>query len=232
MEKDRVSTLLTSLAQAGETVVSELKAKEVLRTWGLPVPDCRIADSHDTAVEAGEALGYPLALKVHSPRIIHKSDAGGVQLEIKNVGEMSKAYAEIERNCSSLDADFKVLVQPMAEKGLEVILGVTHDPQFGPVLMFGMGGILVEIFKDVSFRLIPLNKGDAVDMIHSIKALPLLKGYRGKPGVDLELLADMMVSVSELVAQNSVIREIDMNPIILYPKGAAVVDARMAVKIV
>jgi acyl-CoA synthetase (NDP forming) len=120
----------------------------------------------------------------------------------------------------------------MAEKGLEVILGVTHDPQFGPVLMFGMGGILVEIFKDVSFRLIPLNKGDAVDMIHSIKALPLLKGYRGKPGVDLELLADMMVSVSELVAQNSVIREIDMNPIILYPKGAAVVDARMAVKIV
>lgn len=232
MKKDHVSALLSSLAKADEKVVSELKAKEVLRTWGLPVPDCRIADSHDTAVEAGETMGYPLALKVHSPLIIHKSDAGGVQLDIKNIEEMSKAYNEIARNCSSLDADFKVLVQPMAEKGLEVILGVTQDPQFGPVLMFGMGGILVEIFKDVSFRLIPLNKGDAMDMIYSIKALPLLKGYRGKPGADIELLADMLVSISELVAQNSVIREIDMNPVIFYPRGAAVVDARMVVNTV
>lgn len=230
MKKDHVKHLVSSLATADATAVSELQAKEILRDWGLPVPDCRLADSLDAAVVAGEALGFPLAMKVHSPLIIHKSDVGGVQLGLKNVGELKTAYCAIEKNCAPLDADFKVLVQPMAEKGLEVILGVSQDPQFGPALMFGMGGVFVEIFKDVSFRLIPLRRDDAIEMIHSIKALPLLKGYRGQPGADLELLADMMVSVSELVVENPVIREIDMNPVILYPKGAAVVDARMVVK--
>jgi acyl-CoA synthetase (NDP forming) len=230
MEKERVSTLLSSLRKAGDTVVLEYNAKEVLRTWGLPVPECRMAESRDAAVEAGESLGYPLALKVHSPRIIHKSDSGGVQLEIKNAQDMGKAYAEIEKSCSPLDPGFKVLVQPMVARGLEVILGVTHDPQFGPALMFGMGGIFVEIFKDVSFRLIPFGKADAMDMIHSIQALPLLEGYRGNPGGDLDLLADMMVSVSDLVSLNPVIQEIDMNPVILYPDGASVVDARLVLE--
>ncbi len=230
MEKERVSSLLSSLKKADDTVVLEYHAKEVLRAWGLPVPECRMAESRDAAVEAGESLGYPLALKVLSPRIIHKSDSGGVQLNIKNALDMGRAFSEIEKNCSSLDPEFKVLVQPMAAEGLEVILGVTHDPQFGPALMFGMGGIFVEIFKDVSFRLIPFGRGDAMDMIHSVKALPLLKGYRGNPGADLDLLADMMVSVSELVSRNPVIREIDMNPVILYPGGAAVVDARLVLE--
>lgn len=230
MEKEHVSTLLSSLKEAGDTVVLEYKAKEILRAWGLPVPECRMAGSRDAAVEAGEDLGYPLALKVDSPHIIHKSDSGGVQLNIRNARDMAEAYAEIEKNCSSLDSAFKVLVQPMAVKGLEVILGVTHDPQFGPALMFGMGGIFVEIYKDVSFRLIPIRRADAVDMIHSIRALPLLQGYRGDPGGDLDLLADLMVSVSDLVSLNPVIREIDMNPVVLYPDGASVVDARLVLE--
>ena len=230
MEKEQVRNLLSSLIVTGETTVSEFNAKKLLRSWGLPVPPCGLVDSSAEAVESGERLGYPLALKVHSPSIIHKSDAGGVQLNLNSVEDVEKAYVRIETNCSPLDADFKVLVQPMAKEGLEVILGVSHDPQFGPALMFGIGGLFVELFKDVSFRLIPIRNSDALDMIHSIKALPLLEGYRGKPGADIALLADIMVSVSDLVTEQPLIHELDINPLILYPDGAAVVDARMGLK--
>ncbi len=227
MEREQVRHLLSLLIETGETTVSEFNAKKLLRSWGLPVPPCGLVDSSGEAVELGERLGYPLALKVHSPSIIHKSDVGGVQLNLNSVEDVEKAYVRIETNCSPLDADFKVLVQPMAKEGLEVILGVSHDPQFGPALMFGIGGLFVELFKDVSFRLIPIRNSDALDMIHSIKALPLLEGYRGKPGADIALLADIMVSVSDLVTEQPLIHELDINPLILYPDGATVVDARM-----
>lgn len=230
MEKEQVRDLLASLIETGETTVSEFNAEKLLRFWGLPVPPCALVDSVEEAVEFGERLGYPLALKVHSPSIIHKSDAGGVQLNLNGFEDVEKAYVRIGTNCSPLDTHFKVLVQPMAKEGLEVILGVSHDPQFGPALMFGIGGLFVELFKDVSFRLLPIRKSDALDMIHSIKARPLLEGYRGKPGANITLLADIMVSVSDLVTEHPVIHELDINPLILYPDGATVVDASMALR--
>lgn len=230
MKIERIDELVATLLASGQKVVSELKAKELLRDWGLPVPPCLVARDPNEAANFADTVGYPVALKVHSPAIIHKSDVGGVKLDLGDRMAVERAYGEIETVCAPLDPHFKVLVQPMAEPGLEVILGVSDDAQFGPVVMFGVGGILVELFQDVSFRLIPLGAPEALDMISSIRAFPLLEGYRGKPAVDIGFLADMVVSLSELVTRYVVISELDLNPVIVYPRGAAIVDARLVLK--
>jgi acyl-CoA synthetase (NDP forming) len=211
-------------------LIPEFEAKEVLRTWGLPVPPCLVAQSPNQAVQCADKLGYPVVLKVSSPAIVHKSDVGGVKLNLADGQAVTQAYREIEQTCSPLDPKFKVLVQPMAHPGVEVILGVSEDGQFGKAIMFGLGGVFVELFQDASFRLVPVSRSQAMEMISSIKGFPLLKGYRGRAPADTELLADMVVSLSNLVTQYPAISELDLNPVIVYPKGAAVVDARIVLK--
>jgi acetate---CoA ligase (ADP-forming) subunit beta len=227
MGKTSVRELVASSLKRSQTVLPELESKEILRSWGLPVPPCVVAASVAEAVRSAGQVGYPLAMKVLSPAIVHKSDVGGVKLGLTSEREVEQAFREIEASCRKLDPGFKVLVQPMVKGGIEVILGVSHDPQFGPALMFGAGGVFVELFRDVSFRLIPLKRKDAMEMISSIRAYPLLKGFRGKPGADVDCLADMILSLSELVLAHPEIREIDLNPVLALPQGAAVVDARM-----
>jgi acetate---CoA ligase (ADP-forming) subunit beta len=227
MEKVHVRDVVTSLRNQNRSLLTELESKEILRSWGLPVPACVQAASAAEVVSLAGQVGYPIAMKVLSPAIVHKSDAGGVKLDLASALEVDQAYREIEASCRRLDPGFKVLIQPMVKGGIEVILGVSHDPQFGPALMFGAGGVFTELFRDVSFRLIPLKRQDAVDMISSIRAYPLLKGYRGKPGADIGCLADMILSLSELVVAHPEIREIDLNPVLALPQGAAVVDSRM-----
>ena len=227
MGKEQVDRLLASLVESKGEMVSEFETKEVIRNWGLSATECMLADSVDEAIQFGKGLGYPIVLKVHSPAITHKSDIGGVKLNLKDPGEVKTAYEEIKKVCESIDPNFRVLVQPMAKPGIEVILGVSRDPQFGPAVMFGLGGVFVELFEDVSFRLIPLSGNDAIEMITSIRAFPLLKGYRGKEAVDIEMLSNMIVSLSNLVVQYPFISEIDLNPVIVYSKGATIVDARM-----
>lgn len=227
MEKAHVHDLVTSFRKQNRTLLTELESKEILRSWGLPVPACVQAASAAETVRSAGQIGYPLAMKVLSTSISHKSDVGGVKLGLASAREVEQAYREIEASCRKLDPDFKVLIQPMVKGGIEVILGVSHDPQFGPALMFGAGGVFTELFRDVSFRLIPLKRKDAMDMISSIRAYPLLKGFRGKPGADIDCLAEMILSLSELIVEHPEVREIDLNPVLALPKGAAVVDARM-----
>jgi acyl-CoA synthetase (NDP forming) len=224
-----VDRLFAEHQQAGRSVLTELHAKEILRAWGLPVPACAEAGSLAQAQAHANRMGYPVVLKAHSPAILHRSDVGGVKLNLGDGGAVSNAYAEIRAACAAVDPDVRILVQPMLPPGVEVIIGATQDPQFGTLLMFGLGGVTTELFKDVTFRLPPLDRAAAAAMVSSIEAYPLLDGFRGQPRTDLGAIADILVAVSLLVTRYPFIRELDLNPVLAYQHGAAVVDARMVI---
>ncbi|MCA9831619.1 MAG: acetate--CoA ligase family protein [Dehalococcoidia bacterium] len=216
----------------GRTLLSEVEAKDVLREAGVPVTLTTLATSADEAVTQSEAAGYPVVLKVVSPDIAHKSDAGGVKLNLKTADEVRAAHAAILKSCSEAVPGAKitgVAVQHMAPQGTEVIVGMTTDAQFGPVMMFGLGGIMVEVLKDVSFRLVPLADRDAGQMIDEIKGRPVLSGVRGQPASDIAALKSTILKVSEFVAQHPEVQELDLNPVFAYPDGAIAVDARIIV---
>ena len=175
-------------------------------------------------------FGFPVVLKIASPDIVHKSDAGGVKLGLGTSKQVGKAYDDILRAISQKYPQAMiqgVSVQKMARPGVEVIIGMSRHAQFGPVLMFGLGGILVEIMRDVSFRIVPLTRRDAGEMIREIKGYPLLEGYRGQEPVDISNLEDLLLKVSDFVEQNPEVKELDLNPIFAYPDGAIAVDARV-----
>lgn len=213
-----------------QNVLTEVESKELLKKAGIPVVETRLAKSKKEAISISKELGFPVVLKIISPDIVHKSDAGGVKLGLANATQVGKAYAEI---MSSIREKYPkaqiqgVSVQRMAPPAVEVIIGMSKDPQFGPVLMFGLGGVFVEILKDVSFRIVPLTKRDAREMIREIKGYPILEGYRGQKPANIEALEDMIVKVSEFVERNPQIKELDLNPVFAYPDRAVAVDARI-----
>jgi acyl-CoA synthetase (NDP forming) len=216
----------------GRTLLSEVEAKDVLREAGVPVTLTTLATSADEAVRQAEAAGYPVVLKVVSPDIAHKSDAGGVKLNLNSAEEVRAAYDAIMESCARHVPGARitgVAVQHMAPAGTEVIVGMTTDPQFGPVMMFGLGGIMVEVLKDVSFRIVPLAERDAQQMIDEIKGRPVLSGVRGQPPADIEALKRTILKVSEFVAAHPEVQELDLNPVFAYPDGALAVDARIIV---
>ena len=175
-------------------------------------------------------MGYPVVIKIASKEIVHKSDAGGVKVGLKTPEEVEKAYDEIHSSISEKHPDAViqgVTVQKEACLGTEVIIGMTKDAQFGPVLMFGLGGVWVELLKDVSFRIVPLTRRDAKEMIKEIKGYRLLEGYRGQEGVDISALEEILLSISDYVDRNREIKELDINPIFAYKEGAVAVDARV-----
>jgi len=178
-------------------------------------------------------MGFPIVLKIISPDVVHKSDSGGVRLGLANGAQVGRAYSEIMssvRQRYPQAAIQGVSVQPMASTGTEVIVGMSKDPQFGPVLMFGLGGVLVEVLKDVSFRIVPVTKRDASEMIREIKGYPLLQGYRGQEAVDVASLEGLIVRVSEFIEQNPQIKELDLNPVFAYRDKAVAVDARIVLE--
>ncbi len=209
----------------------EFEAKTLLRTHGIAVAEERIAHHADELGEIAAAFGgLPLAMKVVSRDILHKSDAGGVKLNLVGEAALRTAYDQIMTSCRAYDANADirgVLVTPMAKKGTEIIVGVVRDPIFGPVLMFGLGGIFVEILEDVAFRAIPLSREDARGMVEQIKGRKILDGVRGEPPVDREALVDLLLKVSGIVSAYPQLSELDLNPVIAYPDGYAVVDARI-----
>lgn len=224
--------VLAKARAEGRTLLSEVEAKEVLREAGVPVTATTLATSPDEAAAQAETAGYPVVLKVVSPDISHKSDAGGVKLNLESADEVRAAYAQILESCAQHVPGATiagVAVQQMAPQGTEVIVGMTTDPQFGPVMMFGLGGIMVEVLKDVSFRLVPLEEKDAGQMIGEIKGKPILDGVRGQPAADREALKDTILKVSRFVEQHPEVRELDLNPVFAYPDGAIAVDARIVV---
>ncbi len=206
----------------------EPEAKDLCKSYGLPVGKWAVATSSTQAKELSAALGFPVAAKIVSSDVIHKSDVGGVLLNLKDGGEVEVAFQRIKAICDSGGYRFEgVLVERMATPGIETIIGGKRDPQFGPVILFGLGGIFVEIFKDVSFRVAPLDRVDALEMISELKALPLLKGARGRKPADLEALVDALLRVSDMMVKEEAIKELDLNPTIAYEKGCLVLDARV-----
>ncbi len=216
--------------QQGRTVLSEVEAKQLLAKGGIPVVKAQLATTSKEATAIAKQMGYPVALKIVSPQITHKSDVGGVKLNLRNAREVSAAFNAIVKAARSADPDATiegVSVQPMAEPGVEVIAGMTMDAQFGPVLMFGLGGVLVEVLKDVAFRVVPLTARDAKQMIRDIQGFPILEGYRGQAPADLKALERLMLKLSKFVESNPDVAELDLNPVFAYAKGAVAVDARI-----
>jgi len=224
------SAIIDKVRRDGRLILTELESKELLASLGIRTTQMRPAAGREEAVAASREVGYPCVLKVSSPDITHKSDAGGVKVGLADAQKVAEAYDAIMASCRTQfpEAEIQgVTVQDMARPGLEVIVGTATDPQFGPVIMFGLGGVWVEVLKDVSFKLAPLTKDDARAAIGEIRAARLLEGFRGSEPVDKAALEDILLKVSEFVAATPEVLEMDLNPVFAYPDGAVAVDARV-----
>jgi acetyl-CoA synthetase (ADP-forming) len=225
--------MIDQAKKEGRSLLTEFESKKILKQVGLSVVETKLAKTQKEAVSFSQRIGFPVALKINSPDIVHKSDSGGVKLSLNNAAEVKKAYDEIRRKVKRQypkAAVHGVSVQKMVRPGTEVIIGISKDPQFGPVIMFGLGGIFVEILKDVSFRVIPVKRKDAQEMIQEIKGYPLLQGYRGKKPASITALLEMILKISKFIEENPQIKELDLNPIFAYQNKAVAVDARIVLE--
>jgi len=224
------SEIFSRVRKEGRKFLLEPEAKTVCRDYGIPVTNFRIAENEAEAVDFAKDIGYPLVLKIVSPEIIHKSDVGGVIINLKDSKDVQNAYKQIMDNVQKHKPNAKIigmLVQEMAPSSTEVIVGSTKDPQFGPAIMFGLGGIFVEVLRDVTFRIAPVTEDEAREMITEVRAYPLLKGYRNTPPADIDAIVQILLNTSRLVTDHEEIKELDLNPIMVYEKGAKTVDARI-----
>jgi acetyl-CoA synthetase (ADP-forming) len=227
---NQTSKIINQAKKENRKALLEPEAKTICMEYGIPVTKFEVALNENEAAKYADEIGYPVVLKIVSPDIIHKSDAGGVMVNLKNPAEVTDAYKKILENVKKYKSDAKIvgiLVQEMAPQSTEVIVGAIKDPQFGQTLMFGLGGIFVEILKDVNFRIAPITPDDAKEMITELKAYPLLKGYRNTPPADIDALVNILCNTSRLVMDNPEIKELDLNPVMAYQKGAKTVDARI-----
>jgi len=227
---NETSRLLSQAFKEGRKSLLETEAKTVCIEYGIPVTKFELARSEEEATKFAKAVGFPIVLKIVSPDIIHKSDVGGVIVGLKNADDVRQGYNRILQNVKKHNPRARivgVLVQEMAPASTEVIVGAIKDPQFGPAIMFGLGGVFVEVLKDVTFRVAPITQDDACEMISEVKAYPLLKGYRNTPPVDIDAITKILLNTSRLVTDHMEIKELDLNPVIVYEKGAKTVDARI-----
>jgi acetyl coenzyme A synthetase (ADP forming)-like protein len=216
----------------GRRLLTLNEAREIFELLGLPMSKSRIATSEEEAVRFCEELGFPLAMKISSKDIVHKTEAGGVKLNVTDTDEAKKAFRTIIKNVRNFQPDARVegVVIDQMVSGSETIIGVSSDPQFGPMVMFGLGGTMVEVYKDVTFRLIPLTKIDALEMLEEIKGKASYQGARGQPAADPDELAELIVRVSEAVSMHPDIQELDANPLIVSKDGLVAVDARILIR--
>jgi len=222
--------IIAAARKEDRTSLTELESKQILKEMGINTTEIGLARSKEEAVAYSQELGFPVVLKIVSADILHKTDVGGVKLSLNNKEDVGNAYDEIISAIKKHQPSAKiqgVSVQPMARPATEVIIGMSKDPQFGPVLMFGLGGILVEILKDISFRIVPLTGRDANEMIREIKGYPVLEGYRGQEPANIAVLEQMLLKVSEFVESKPEIKELDINPIFAYRDSALAIDARV-----
>ncbi|HUU64160.1 MAG TPA: acetate--CoA ligase family protein [Dehalococcoidia bacterium] len=225
-----IDEIIAAARKEARTSLTELESKQILKEVGINTTEIKLARTKEEAVSHSKELGFPVALKIVSPDILHKTDVGGVKLGLNNEDDVGNAYDGIISMIKKQEPAAKiqgVSVQPMARPATEVIIGMSKDPQFGPVLMFGLGGILVEVLKDVSFRIVPLTKRDAREMIREIKGYPILEGYRGQEPANIAVLEELLLKVSEFVDSRPEIAELDINPIFAYSDGALAIDARV-----
>ena len=228
-----IKQIIEKAKSENRNLLTEIEAKQVFKEAGLTVTDTRLAVNKKDAVAMSMEMGFPVVLKIVSPDILHKTEANGVKLNLKTADDVAKAFDEIMASAKEKFPNANihgVAVQGMAKSGLEIIIGMTLDAEFGPVLMFGLGGIFVEVMKDVSFGIIPLTKRDAGEMIRSIKGYPLLNGFRGAQKIDVANLESWLLKLSDFAQTYPEVKEFDLNPIFAYAQGAMVVDARIILK--
>lgn len=213
----------------GRTILVEPEAKEILSLGSIKVPKFEVVKDVTGAIEAGKRIGYPVALKIISPDLPHKSDVGGVVVGIRGPAEIEDRWSEIIL-CVADETPLAMiqgfLVEEVVRPGAEVIVGAIKDEQFGTVVMFGMGGIMVELMRDVSWRIAPLTREEAFEMLQDIKGFPLLTGFRGRTRKDLMAIAETIVKTAEIVEATDGLKELEINPLIVYESGVVAVDAR------
>ncbi len=227
-----LSQVVEEARSQGRTVLTEIESKQVLEQAGMPVAGAQLARDAKEAAKAAQSLGFPVVLKIVSPDVTHKSDVGGVKVGLQSAAEVQAAFSEIVASVKKHQPEARiegVAVQKMAPQGIEVIVGMSKDPQFGPVLMFGLGGILVEVLRDVAFRIVPLEPRDARQMVREIKGFPVLQGVRGQDPADVEALEKLLLQLSEFVEAHPEIEELDLNPVFAYKDGCLAVDARIVI---
>jgi acetyltransferase len=232
-ERPQVKEVFAKAIREERANLLETESRDILQRYGLPLPQAALIRNVDEISEAAFKISYPLAMKVVCPDIIHKSDAGGIKLNLKGQAEVQEAFEEIMANACKVTTRDRVLgalISPMAAEGQECIIGMTRDHQFGPVIMFGLGGIFVEVLKDVSFRVAPLADEDIDEMIKEIKGYKVLTGIRGEKPRDIDAIRRILARLSDMAIDNPEIQEIDLNPVIIHDKGASIVDSRMILK--
>jgi len=227
----KIKEIIATARKEKRLFLLEPESKALIKELGITTTDFRTAANAEEAKKVAKKIGFPVVMKILSPQVIHKTDAGGVKLNIDSEDEAEKAFNEIVENAKKYkkDAEIRgVLIEKMVKTSTEIIVGVTRDPTFGPAIMFGLGGIFVELLKDVSFRIAPITEKDAKEMIQEIKALPMLQGFRGGPNVDLKQITDVLVKISQFsIDFMDDILEIDLNPIFAYDDHLLTVDARV-----
>lgn len=232
-DRATVSAIIEKYRAAGQVQINESDTKKILRAYGINTPAGALVTSAEEAAKEAEKIGYPIAMKIVSPDIIHKSDVGGVMLHLKTSAQVAEAYSAMISKIKTNVPNARitgVYIEKMSNPGSkEIIIGLTRDPQFGPMVMFGMGGIFVELLKDVRFALAPVSDDDALAMIRQIKTFPLLSGYRGQKPVAVEAIADTIVRISQLAIDFPEIKEMDINPFMAFPSSSesTAVDGRM-----
>jgi acetate---CoA ligase (ADP-forming) subunit beta len=230
--RNSAAKIIDRALSEGRTSLLETEAEGIARSFGINVARSALARNVDEAVQFSKRIGLPVVMKIVSPDILHKSDIGGVVPNVETLAEVRSAYADITRNAKKSNRKARIdgiLIQKMAPKTSEFVVGAVRDPQFGPTLMFGLGGIYVELFKDVSFRLAPISKAEAIKMMAETKSSKLLTGFRGSKPLDQDSAASAIVAVGEMMSKLRSIESIDINPLLVYPKGSTAVDVRIIV---
>jgi len=225
-----ITKIFDDTIKTDHKIITEEAAKSILKKYKVSVPGFSLVTSANQAARDAKKLGFPLVMKVVSPQILHKTDVDGVKVGIDNTADVKKTFNDMYGRLSKKKGvNVKgILLEKMVPKGVELIVGIQNDPQFGPVIMVGLGGILTEIFKDVAFRMLPITTSDAKSMLNELKGSKILKGFRGSKPIDLNMLAKALVQIGKIGVDNAdYINSIDFNPIVVYPKSYNVVDAKI-----
>lgn len=232
--KKKVAEIMSLTRSAGRRELPEFESKQLLAAWDIPVNRTSLAKDPEEAVRIAREIHYPIVIKIVSPDILHKSEAKGVMVGIGSELELRQAYNDIINNARAYKPNAKIMgvsIQEYLPPAREVIVGALQDPSFGATVMFGLGGVWVEVLKDISFRLAPLSLEDARDMIQEIKGYPVLAGLRGTPPADIDAIANLIQKVGQLACEFPEISELDMNPVFVFNagKGVMAVDARIVI---
>jgi acetate---CoA ligase (ADP-forming) subunit beta len=231
--KMEIEIIVEKISDSGKKIALPDEALDIVKLAGIDVPDHILVKSPGEAMEASVEIGFPLVMKIASTEAIHKSEVGGVVLGIQGVQEVEENYNNIMANLKRETPNVQIsgiLLQKQIPETTHLIVGGLHDEQFGPVVMFGMGGVLVELFKDVSFRIAPVSKVEALEMVREIKAYPALSGYRGSRVLDIEQIVKTVIIISDLITNISTIKEVELNPLLAYEKDVMAVDAKVILR--